>query len=177
MVWHLNYWWLLGSPGFHKCIFFLYTKVNFLNNPSGYRSIFRRAPAKVKAMGGGPVAKYACTWTPLNRSVERMVPARKPNIWACLNLDSRAVAGRGRHGVSKLTIWFLRDTGGCGVGQGICPQSVSLLSLHSFLWSWAITFPLNWMARSHQGVSLYTDVNHFFFVSLACCSPQDGGDS
>lgn len=94
-------------------------------------------------MGGGHVAKYTCTWTPLNRSVERMVPARKPNIRACLNLDSRAVAGRGRHGVSKLTIWFLRDTGGCRVGGGICPQSVSLLSLHSFLWSWAITFPLN----------------------------------
>ena len=116
-------------------------------------------------MGGGHVAKYACTWTPFNRSVERMVPARKPNIRPCLNLDSRAVAGRDRHGVSKLTIWFLRHWGLQGWGD-LCPQSVSLLSLHSFLWSWAITFPLNWMARSHQGVCLYADVNHFFLCPL-----------
>ena len=68
---------------------------------------------------GRRASRIRLHWTPFNRSAERTAPARKPNTQPCLNLDSRAIAGRDRDKVSKLTIWLFKGSGGW---QGNVPQ-------------------------------------------------------
>lgn len=45
-----------------------------------------------------------------------MVPAKKPDIQPCVNVDSRAIVERDRDGVHELTTWLLKGQLQCTEG-------------------------------------------------------------